>query len=306
MMRHTASVRVSWIGLLGIAACTQVLDTGVVADGGTTAGVVTDGGTSTGAATIAPSTGNDFASSGTTAGSVGDTDESTTGSDGSTTSAEDSTGETEGGGGPVGSPCGAEQKVCGLVTLDGEPAGSCGGTLDIKGIVSPVEPGIFELQDCGGCELCGGPTYTIEFFAPDMWIPDPMPLCSHVSVDFAPMDAETHACAFVGMIIWQDDGLGEDPAPVWIGASIETDPPEGIEGLSVAIDNVAPEACDESDCCPVEPGDYELTFSGAGIDPRAVPRRKGHRRRRHRIQPALRLSRCPLARPQGMRPDPAL
>jgi len=204
--------------------------------------------------------------SSTSSGAATD-EETTTAADTTTTAADESTGETEGGGGPVGSPCGAEQEVCGLVTLEGEPAGSCGGTLDIKGIVSFVEPGVFELQDCGGCELCGGPTYTIEYFTPGMWAPDPMPLCSHVSVTFAPMNVDTHACAFVGMVIWEDDGLGEDPAPVWIGASIDIDAPEAIEGLSVALDNVAPEPCDESGCCPVEPGDYELTFSGAGIEP---------------------------------------
>ena len=267
---QTAWVRLSCIALLGFAACTQVIDTGVVADGGTTAGVSTGGSTTTSMATSmttsVASTGSESETTSTTAGPSTDSGDTTTSSS-TTTAVDDSTGETEGGGGPVGSPCGAEQKVCGLVTLDDEPAGSCGGNLDIKGIVSFVEPGIFELQDCGGCELCGGPTYTIEFFTPDMWAPDPMPLCSHVSVDFAPMNADTHACAFVGMAIWEDDGLGEDPAPVWIGASIDIEPPVGVDGLSVALENVAPEPCNESGCCEVEPGDYEITFSGAGIDP---------------------------------------
>ena len=262
---QTAWVRCSCIALLGVAACTQVIDTGVLAGGGTTATVSTDDSSTTSVTTSVASTGPQSQTTSTTSAPSTDGGDATT--SGSTTTGDESTGETEGGGGPVGSPCGAEQKVCGLVTLDDEPAGSCGGTLDIKGIVSVVEPGIFELQDCGACELCGGPTYTIEFFAPDMWAPDPMPLCSHVSVDFAPMNADTHACAFVGMAIWEDDGLGEDPAPLWIGASIEVDPPTGLDGLSVALENVAPDACDELDCCEMEPGDYEITFTGAGIDP---------------------------------------
>jgi hypothetical protein len=117
--------------------------------------------------------------------------------------------------------------------------------------------------------LCGGPSYTIEFFAPDGWAPE-LPLCTHIAIDFAPMDQTDYACAFEGVAIWEDNGLGEDPAPVYVGASIVTDVPTGVAGLLVLDNNVMPAVCMESGCCPVEPGDYELTFEGAGIDPPVV------------------------------------
>lgn len=264
-------------GLIGLgfgllAACTSVLDTGVVIggdeDSGTTA-VPEDSTTGTppntdGGSTAVHDPGTTGEAVSTTGAAAASTSEGTSSTD--TGEPPDDTGDSDGGPGPVGSPCGFEQKVCVLLEVGGEPVGDCGGTVEIKGIVQPLGDGRFSLQDCGACELCGGPTYEIEVFAPDMWIPDALPLCSRISVDFAAAGDDPYACAFVGASVWEDSGLGEAPSPVWVGTSIATDPPTSVTGLEVTADNIEPDECDESDCCSVDPGSYVLTFEGSAVE----------------------------------------
>lgn len=168
-------------------------------------------------------------------------------------------------GGLEGSPCNAEQEVCALVELDGVPSGFCGETLELIGITQPRAGGGWTLQDCGACELCGGPEYTIDILAPAGWAPAVLPLCSRIAIDYAPMDATPWACAFVGMAVWGNDGLGEDPAPVYVASSITATPPTMLEGLTVDAANVAPEMCPRSGCCFLEPGKYTFTLTGAGL-----------------------------------------
>ena len=236
-----------------VLGCASDLDTGVMLVG-TTAETTTIAEVST-------------TSTSTTSmpGTTDTTDAST--SDVSTTDASSTTmaatsGETEG---VVGSPCGAEQEVCVLVELDGRPAGACGETLEIKGIAQASGPGVWTIEDCGACELCGGPSYDVEFIAPEMWAPTELPLCTRIGVTYADMDASAWSCSFVGVAVWADDGLGEESAPRYVGRSIETSAPPGVDGLLVNLVNIAPEPCAESACCAVEPGKYEISFTGAGI-----------------------------------------
>jgi hypothetical protein len=258
-----SGVRAALAIVLLATACASELDTAVVLAGST-------GGSTAATATSSEPTATSLLTAATTDTSA--TSEETTATvepttlDGSTTNAGESstsTGtDTEG---LVGSACGSEQEVCALVDLDGAPAGECGQTLEIKGIVQQVEAGVWELEDCGACELCGGPTYRIELLAPAGWAPQELPLCSRIAVDYAPMDATPWACSFLGMAVWADDGIYEESAPRFVGTSIRTAPPSDIQGLQVALDNVHPEMCAELDCCSMVPGDYELTFSGAGL-----------------------------------------
>jgi hypothetical protein len=213
--------------------------------------------------------------SGSTAGSRGEIDPDTTGS-GSTGSLETSstlaldgssvTGESSGETDSLeDSPCISEQKVCAQVELDGEPAGSCGQTLDLQGITQPLGAGRWSIQDCGSCEVCDGPLFEVEFLAPAGWAPSELPLCSRIAIDFAPLDTSPFACAFSGVAVFENSGSSEDPAPVYIAASITTDPPAAVLGLQVAAENIEPSACDESGCCEMPPGKYQITFSGAGL-----------------------------------------
>jgi hypothetical protein len=250
------------VATLVLVACSSELDTGVVFVGSTgdSETTVADPATSTDA-TAATDTTASAVSSGETP-PTSETDGSTA-SPGSTTDPTATTaGETEG---MVGSPCGSEQEVCALVELDGRPAGACGETLDLKGIVQDMGDGVWEIEDCGACELCGGPKYTVDFVAPAGWAPIDLPLCSRLAVSYAPMDTTPWACSFLGIAIWADDGLGEQSAPRYVARSIETSAPPGVDGLLVNLDNVQPEACVESGCCYMEPGKYEITFAGAGI-----------------------------------------
>lgn len=209
------------------------------------------------------------ASGDTTAGSGLASSSSTSASAGTGVSASSSSddGSSDGTAGLEDSPCEAEQKVCAAVTEDGQPAGFCGQTLQIKGIVAPLGDNRYLIEDCGACELCGGPQFEVEFFAPMGWEPAPLPLCSRVALEFAPLDGTPWACAFVGVSVWGDDGLGEDPAPRYLAESIDIDVPGGVSGLSVVAENVAPKDCELDACCPEPPGDYTFTFSGAGIAP---------------------------------------
>lgn len=241
------------------AACASQLDVGIGPQGSASSST----GAPSSESTTAP-----LRDTGET-GAASSDDDASTASDASTTSTTSSadTGDTD----DIGeSPCASGQKVCAEVQLDGEPAGFCGQTLELKGIVQRLSPTRWSVEDCGACELCAGPVYEIEFFAPMAWAPVELPLCSRVAIDFAELDTSPFACAFTGVAIWGDDGSGIDPAPVYVAASIETDPPAQVMGLQVHTENVEPKACDESACCVVEPGKYEVTFSGAGIDPPIV------------------------------------
>jgi hypothetical protein len=234
-------------------ACASQLDVGIGPHGSDTSG---DDDASVGSST-APMRDTEEDTSATTSGA----DDGTSISSASSSS---DTGDTD----DIGdSPCASGQKVCAEVELDGEPAGFCGQTLELKGIVQRLGPTRWSIEDCAACELCAGPIYEVEFFAPPEWAPAELPLCSRIAIDFAELDTSPFACAFTGVAIWGDDGSGIDPAPVYVAASITTDPQAAVMGLQVNAVNVDPKPCDESACCVVEPGKYDLTFSGAGIDP---------------------------------------
>lgn len=254
--------RVAWAFVAASIGCSAVDvalepsgrdDTGS-ATTGASQGVTTQTPTETGADTAEPigSSTDDAVGSSTTAILT---------SDSSGGSSDDGTAD-----GLEGSPCNAEQEVCVFVQLDGTPSGFCGETLELHGITQPMAGGGWVLEDCGGCELCGGPKYSIDVLAPPDWAPAELPLCSRIAIDYAPMDATPWACAFVGVAIWGNDGLAEDPAPVYIASSITAAPPSALEGLVVDAQNVAPEACPRSGCCFEEPGAYTFTFLGAGLD----------------------------------------
>ncbi len=243
------------IATLLVAACASQLDVGIGPQGSSSSA---DDDGDTGGTT---STVRDTQDSGAQSSDDGET---TTIASTSSSGTIGTTGDTD----DIGeSPCASGQKVCAEVELDGEPAGFCGQTLELKGIVQRLGPTRWSLEDCGACELCAGPIYEVEFFAPMEWAPMELPLCSRIAIDFAELDTSPFACAFTGVAIWGDDGSGIDPAPVYVAASITTDPPADVMGLQVNAVNVEPKACDESACCVVEPGKYDLTFSGAGIDP---------------------------------------
>ncbi len=258
----TGAMRRSAVLALVVTAtgCPSALDTGVVLVGSTGEASTfdpSDASVDTSTSTI---TSDRPTSSSTESTTSEATTRDATSDDASESSS--STGEVADG---VDSPCGSEQKVCALVERDGEPVGSCGETLDLKGIVQAVMPGVWRIEDCGVCELCGGPSYTVEIVAPHGWAPAELPVCSRIAVEYAPNDATPWACSFVGVAIWSDDGLGEEAAPRYIGRSIETSAPSGVSGLYVTPEPVHPEPCDEARCCALEPGKYALTFAGAGI-----------------------------------------
>ena len=244
-----------------MAACAPV-DVGLQIDTGASSGAA---GSST--SSVAPTDGG-----GSTEAASADATSTTGGLGTTTTGSASTTGDGSGDGtaGLEDSPCEAEQKVCAAVTEDGQPAGFCGQTLEIKGIVAPLGNDHYLIEDCGACELCGGPQYEIEFFAPAEWTPTSLPLCSRVDLSFAPLDGSPWACGFVSVAVWGDDGLGEDPAPMYLAASIDTDVPGGVSGLSVTAEDVMPKDCDMDACCPLPPGDYTFTFAGAGIAPPVV------------------------------------
>ncbi len=248
------------LGLATLVACAPV-DVGLQIDGGTSTGSTassTSAATADGVDTTTPSTTAEVGSTSTSADTT------------TTTGASSSDGSGDGTAGVERSPCEAEQKVCAAVTQGGQPAGFCGQTLELEGIVAPLGDDHYLLEDCGGCELCAGPQYEIEFFAPMGWTPSSLPLCSRVALEFAPLDDSPWACGFVGVAVWGNDGLGEDPAPTYLAASIDVDAPGGVSGLSVTPEDVAPKACDMDACCPMPPGDYTYTFAGAGIAPPVV------------------------------------
>jgi hypothetical protein len=253
-------MRSSLVATLVLGGCV-LLDTGVVQQG-STGDVDTTSSSSSGTTVVEGSTSSGASSSGETS--------SSSSSSSSSGSSDSSSGESTGVD-SVESPCGAEQKICAVVELEGEPAGVCGDTLDVKGIVQLVEPGVWEVEDCDVCELCGGPTYTIEFVAPMEWLPSDPPVCARVAVEYAPMDVTPWACSFIGVAIWADDGVTEESAPRYVGRSIETSAPAGVSGLYVVPEILESERCNETDCCWMAPGKYTLLFSGAGIgDPLVV------------------------------------
>jgi hypothetical protein len=186
-----------------------------------------------------------------------------TGEIGSTSTSTTSGGDTEG---LEESPCQAEQKVCAEVELDGAPVGFCGQTLTLLGNTSPLGPGRWAIVDCDACEPCAGTSYDVQIIAPAGWVPTELPDCARIAIDFAPLDDSPFACAFTGIAIWDElGGSTEDPAPVYVAASILTDPPAAVTGLQVAKTNIEPKACVEPDCCWMDPGKYSLTFSGAAL-----------------------------------------
>jgi len=197
-----------------------------------------------------------------TSGTSASTEADSTTAQGDASTSGETSGETEG---LEESPCESEQKVCAQLELDGEPAGFCGETLDLHGITQSLGPGRWSIRDCDSCAVCEGALYEVEFFAPMGWAPTELPLCSRIAIDFAPLDTSPFACAFTGVVVWEDTGSAEDPAPVYIAASITTDPPASVSGLQVSAENVEAKACVESGCCLAPPGKYEITFSGAGI-----------------------------------------
>lgn len=243
--------------LLLCGACGSQLDVGLgIADTEST-GVIADPTTSS-TSTSADTTTTTESSSSADASSTSDATSSTT--DPSESSA--STGET---GGLEESPCLAEQKVCAEVELDGAPVGFCGQTLELQGTTTSVGPGRWSIEDCDSCDACDGTVYEIEIFAPNGWVPPEVPACSRIAIDFAPLDDSVFACAFTGIAIWANEGSTEDPAPVYVAASITTDAPASFSALHVTRENVDPKECDEVDCCTEPPGKYEITFSDAGI-----------------------------------------
>jgi hypothetical protein len=198
----------------------------------------------------------------TSSGAVSTTSTSD-GSDSASSSSSTSGGDTEG---LEESPCQAEQKVCAEVELDGAPVGFCGQTLTLLGNTSALGPGRWSIVDCDACEPCAGTSYDVQIIAPMGWVPLELPDCARIAIDFAPLDDSPFACAFTGVAIWDElGGSAEDPAPVYVAASIVTDPPAAVAGLEVAKTNIEPKACVEPGCCWMDPGKYSLTFSGAAL-----------------------------------------
>lgn len=240
--------------VLFVTACAPQYDVGLAA--------VDSGSTSLAAGTTSAADTTDGGEVGReTLDVTGSVDTGSTSTSGTSSSGE-SSGETDG---VEESPCQSEQKVCAQVELDGEPAGFCGETLELHGITQALGPGRWSIQDCDSCEVCEGPLYEVEFLAPMGWVPTELPLCSRIAIDFAPLDTSPFACAFTGVAVWENSGSAEDPAPVYIAASITTDPPAAVSGLQVGAENVEPKECQESGCCLEPPGKYEITFSGAGL-----------------------------------------
>jgi hypothetical protein len=251
------SMRAGLLSVLLVGACGSQLDVGL--------GIVDTESTSSAASTTSGSTSTALettsgADSSSSAGTSTSTDATTTTDSSSETSG--STGETEG---LEESPCLAEQEICAEVELDGAPVGFCGQTLELQGTTASLGPSRWSIEDCDACSSCDGPVYEIEIFGPADWVPAEVPTCSRIAIDFAPLDDSPYACAFTGIAIWANRGSTEDPAPVYVAASITTDAPASLPALQVSRENVDPKECAEAECCAAPPGKYELTFSDAGI-----------------------------------------
>ncbi|MEM9455970.1 MAG: hypothetical protein AAGF11_17450 [Myxococcota bacterium] len=174
---------------------------------------------------------------------------------------------TDGGETLVQVPCDDDhQQVCAHLELDQALVATCGETISIKGFVESIGDGRWAIQDCGYCEQCAGPTYELEILAPGNGAPAQLPACSRIAMEIAPSDAPySSQCRFTGLTIWEDTGMGENPAPVYLASSIIIDPPSWITGLDVTRENTEPQECDEPECCLDEPGKYTLTWSGVAL-----------------------------------------
>lgn len=177
--------------------------------------------------------------------------------------------DTSGGETLVQVPCdGDHQEVCAELELDGALVATCGQTFEVKGLVEPSGDGRWVIEDCDYCEPCGGPTYELMITTPGNGdsAPADLPACSRIAVEIAPSDAPySSECRFTGMTIWEDAGMGENPAPVYIASSIAIDPPSWVTGFQVTRENTEPQECDEPECCLDEPGKYTLTWSGVAL-----------------------------------------
>lgn len=250
--------RVCSIGLLVIVSACSQLDVGLGPAEGGSSGSIAE--TSTSTVTTSSTSSSTEGSTTTTTSAETSSEVTSTGADTSSSSGGDTDGLEE-------SPCQAEQKVCAEVELDGAPVGFCGQTLELHGNTAMVGPGRWSIEDCDACQSCDGTVYEVQLIAPMGWVPMMLPDCARIAIDFAPLDDSPFACAFTGIAIWDElGGSAEDPAPVYIAASIVTDAPDAIAGIVVTKTDVEPKPCELPDCCWMDPGKYELRFEGPAID----------------------------------------
>jgi len=160
--------------------------------------------------------------------------------------------------------CAEGQRTCVELVPAEAVRDACGTMLELTGVTRLVAPDRWSIEDCGGCVTCDGPSYELHIKAPRGWTPETLPTCSTVILEFAATDVPW-SCAWQTVAIWSEEGRDDTTAPTFVAASIRTDPPATVDGLDVRAERTEAKDCAAEDCCPIEPGKYELAFSGDAL-----------------------------------------